>query len=302
LTTFKIDHGFVTGLNTLEFRVRNTGPGHTGLRVDYLKGGAVRRPALPAPRLVIQPRAQYGFVGDTVKFIVLADGARPLHYQWMNSTVPLPGRTNNELVLPVTASDAGLYSVTVSNSFGTASSDIACLKVFVALPGVFDTGTGEDRHPLPGNSVDPHYQLTSNLEDLFSTAALVVNTNAEIYTQGWWEPPSGRSKWIGPTPNAVGREGEYVYRTTFDLGAHDPDGVLLEGRWFADNEGSELLINGRNTQFTHQNSNWPYTHVVITNGFKSGRNTLDFVILNFGPPANGTGLRFENVRLGAAAR
>jgi hypothetical protein len=56
-------------------------------------------------------------------------------YQWKRGGVNLPGETNATLQLDgVLASDAGDYSVEVSNSAGTVTSDVATLTVLIPGP------------------------------------------------------------------------------------------------------------------------------------------------------------------------
>jgi alpha-tubulin suppressor-like RCC1 family protein/uncharacterized protein YjbI with pentapeptide repeats len=73
--------------------------------------------------------------GGTAYFRAAAVGARPLSYQWRFNGTNLPGATNTVLGLAsVQPSQAGLYSVTVSNALGTVTSSDAALGV---VPVVF---------------------------------------------------------------------------------------------------------------------------------------------------------------------
>lgn len=59
--------------------------------------------------------------GDSATFIANALGPPPLVYQWAFNGIPLPSETNTSLRLPdVQASNAGVYSVAVSNPYGTS--------------------------------------------------------------------------------------------------------------------------------------------------------------------------------------
>ena len=71
----------------------------------------------------------------SVTFSVAAKGTGALTYQWSKAGRPLPGRTAPTLVIdPVTAADAGAYTVAVTDSGGTTTSEVATLTV--SLPAV----------------------------------------------------------------------------------------------------------------------------------------------------------------------
>jgi alpha-tubulin suppressor-like RCC1 family protein/plastocyanin len=83
-----------------------------------------------APTVVNQPRSETVFVGATVAFTVSASGGLPLTYQWRKGSADLPGATSSTLRLNnVQSSDAGAYSVIVTNSYGFATSAVAMLTV-----------------------------------------------------------------------------------------------------------------------------------------------------------------------------
>ncbi|MGZ4963411.1 MAG: immunoglobulin domain-containing protein, partial [Limisphaerales bacterium] len=88
-----------------------------------------------APLIVQQPQSQsYLDVGTSVTFNVGALGQSPLYYQWFFGGTSLSGATSSSLTLNnVQVSNAGSYQVVISNSVGSASSDVATLSV-VGLP------------------------------------------------------------------------------------------------------------------------------------------------------------------------
>jgi pectate lyase len=83
------------------------------------------------PGILTQPTNLTVFVGQTANFGVAANGALPLHYQWYyNTNTLLAGKTNNTLTLTnVQLTNAGTYSVTITNLFGTTNSAFATLTV-----------------------------------------------------------------------------------------------------------------------------------------------------------------------------
>ena len=88
-----------------------------------------------------QPKSQTAFLGQTVKLSVATLGSFPLTYQWQEYGTNLADAGNlsgsNTRVLTlanVTAANAGLYSVIVSNSFGSVTSTPALLTVTSSVP------------------------------------------------------------------------------------------------------------------------------------------------------------------------
>jgi hypothetical protein len=93
---------------------------------------------LDPPVLLSQPASRTNNAGTTAAFTVSAKGSG-LSYQWLkNGTTPLidggniSGATTSTLTLTsVAASDAGSYSVVITNSFGSVTSAVATLTVIV---------------------------------------------------------------------------------------------------------------------------------------------------------------------------
>ena len=82
-----------------------------------------------APSIAVQPVSQTVAAGSQVTFSVSANGSNLLYQCYKNNTA-LSGKTGSTLTLAgVTASDAGSYTVSVSNSFGAATSQGATLTV-----------------------------------------------------------------------------------------------------------------------------------------------------------------------------
>ena len=121
--------------------------GYYSVVVSNRYGVATSDPALLTvvlpPMFVVQPESVIATNGNDVTFSVVALGTAPLHYQWYrDGTLPLAGATQASLLLSaVGESDAGSYSVLVSNPFGSASSANADLKV-VEPPSVLQQPSG----------------------------------------------------------------------------------------------------------------------------------------------------------------
>jgi hypothetical protein len=94
-----------------------------------------RAPALESegampPTILQEPADESVSLGSTATFQVVAAGSAPLSYSWRFNGVTLEGATYPFLTLSnVALADLGLYSVLVSNAFGTALSQAASLSL-----------------------------------------------------------------------------------------------------------------------------------------------------------------------------
>lgn len=75
--------------------------------------------------------------GGTVRISVSSDGTGPFRYQWRKNGVEIPGATSATYTFAnAQLSDSGSYSVLVTNSVGSAVSDIAMVGVGTVPPHV----------------------------------------------------------------------------------------------------------------------------------------------------------------------
>ncbi len=92
--------------------------------------GRIGAETLSAPAVTTPPQSQTVLVGSDVILSVSATGFSPLRYSWLLNGTPLAGKTNSTLNLAnVAASQAGLYSVVVSNIVNAVTSAPALLRV-----------------------------------------------------------------------------------------------------------------------------------------------------------------------------
>jgi hypothetical protein len=85
---------------------------------------------------VITQHPQYAAVafGGTAIFTVSAFGRTPFNYQWRHSVVDIPGATDASLTIANAGpTNSGAYAVVVTNSKGSAASQVANLDV-IGLP------------------------------------------------------------------------------------------------------------------------------------------------------------------------
>lgn len=83
-----------------------------------------------APFIPVQPISITNYPGLPVTLRVGAAGSAPLAYQWHRNGVDIPGATSNVLLISALAtSDAGTYTVTISNANGATNSTAAVITV-----------------------------------------------------------------------------------------------------------------------------------------------------------------------------
>jgi len=82
------------------------------------------------PMITTQPQSQTVSAGSPALFSVSAGGSAPMRYQWRKNNLAIAGATNSSYALSfVQYSNAGNYSVVVSNAFGVTNSAAATLTV-----------------------------------------------------------------------------------------------------------------------------------------------------------------------------
>ena len=120
--------------------INNVGTQHAG---NYtVEVGNYAGPVLSAPALLIvtdsppiidqQPESIAMTNGGTANFTAVVSGSRPLFFQWQKDDGDIPGATN--LILTITNlefADAAGYTLTITNEFGEALTEIATLIVLV---------------------------------------------------------------------------------------------------------------------------------------------------------------------------
>jgi predicted esterase len=90
---------------------------------------------LVAPTITTQPLSGSVEAGASTSFFVTATGTMPLNYQWQKDGQPLAGATSATLTLNnVQPDQAGSYTVMVTNSVGSTTSDPTTLTVTIPPP------------------------------------------------------------------------------------------------------------------------------------------------------------------------
>ena len=122
-------------INVTSFAFRQTSGMGTLTGDDLLVGTSfadvVSAVVVPQPaQIAMEPVSQEVFEGGNALFMVQVVGTPPLFIQWLKDDTNIVNATNAVLILPnVTASQAGLYQVVVSNAFGFSPSQRVTLTV-----------------------------------------------------------------------------------------------------------------------------------------------------------------------------
>ncbi len=116
-----------------------------------------------APVITQQPTSITAQTNSMAGFSVLATGTLPLTYQWSFNSSTISGATNSSLTInPVQLTNAGTYSVFVTNAFGSAQSSNAILTVTTG-----GGGTSTNCASIPG--LVNWWQAESNALDSIGT-------------------------------------------------------------------------------------------------------------------------------------
>ena len=107
-----------------------------------------------APFITVQPVGQPAYLGVQELLQVTADGSGPLFYQWRLNGTNIAGATGSSFLLNhLQVSDAGSYSVVVSNALGAVSSAKAAVPVIQTV--AWGAGTNYASSPNAGQSIVP---------------------------------------------------------------------------------------------------------------------------------------------------
>ena len=117
---------------------------------DPILVGLNLQPDPVAPKITQSPESQTATVGDTVTFNVAASGVPAPTFAWRKDDQPIAGATATALVLNnITTSDAGAYTVVVTNAVGSVTSSPATLTVNKAVATVTLGGLSQTHDGLP---------------------------------------------------------------------------------------------------------------------------------------------------------
>jgi endonuclease/exonuclease/phosphatase family metal-dependent hydrolase len=113
----------------------STNAQHMAVLKDFLisANGSITNP----PTITSQPQNQSVAAGNSVTFSVTANGTAPLNFQWLFNNTNISGATTNPFTIAAAQlTDAGNYSVIITNIVGSITSSNAVLVVTNAPPSI----------------------------------------------------------------------------------------------------------------------------------------------------------------------
>jgi len=130
------------------------------------------------PVITTQPSSQTNLTGNTVTFIVAANGPAPFGYQWHFNNINLPGATSPTLTLTNLAiSQAGNYSVLVTNQYGYALSSNAVVVVNPSLHFLWNVIPSPRFVSTPFNVVVQAQDATNDIVTNFTSSVTLNSTD-----------------------------------------------------------------------------------------------------------------------------
>jgi hypothetical protein len=137
--------------------------------------------------ILTQPLSQTVAAGQSASFSVAATGAAPLSYQWCLNGTNLAGATSSTLALTnVQMTDAGDYTVVVTNVAGSVTSVVAMLTVTNPLPPSLDAPVMASTGFSFQFSVPVGFTyviwISTNLQDWTPLATNVALTSSVVFT------------------------------------------------------------------------------------------------------------------------
>ncbi len=158
------------------------------------------------PSISFSPPGKTVYAGENAVFTVAAAGSPPLAYQWYDNGARVAGATNSsEVLAPVATTNAGSYTVVVSNAFGSITSSPPTVLVVLPVTNItgglavylnFDTnilgqaGTTNNGSPIGAAGV-PVYT-----PGIIGGSAALFNNDGSGTTPSDWAVSLGNIEWI----------------------------------------------------------------------------------------------------------
>ncbi|HTB84773.1 MAG TPA: LamG-like jellyroll fold domain-containing protein [Candidatus Sulfotelmatobacter sp.] len=265
------------------------------------------------PLVVLQPPATTLVAyGQTLTIPASVFGSPTPVLTWTQNGVPVPGQTNNSLVISnVTFATAGTYQCNATNSSGGTNTINCVVTVGASIDSLWNSGVDNNGNPLdvtaPG-SVDLHY-LLEQTADAYSTIPNAIVWNSSL---GAYAPDAATAAWIGPEQNSglgANTAGTYDFQTHFYVDQGDPatatvTGSIIPAYGTGAGNSFQVILNGTVNTYTATlnplTTPVPFT-LTSANGLVAGSNSVDFVLSGNGTSAVGIQVQLGGICTNALA-
>jgi hypothetical protein len=165
----------ISGATTSSYTTPPTAAGDSGSMFDVVvsnSAGTVTShqvsltvTAASAPAISTQPANQNVAAGQAATFSVVATGSSPLTYQWQLNGTAISGATSSSYTTPAAtdASSGQEFRVTITNSLGSVTSNIATLTINASTPGSVDVLTYHYDNMRTGQNVNETTLTATNV-------------------------------------------------------------------------------------------------------------------------------------------
>jgi hypothetical protein len=150
----------------------------------------------------------------------------------------------------------------------------------VPITTLFNTGVDASGVALVGGdgTVDPHW-------DVISGPGITAPVDAVTYFNGAYAPDNSTSRWISNSASGNPGNGTFVFQTMFSLVGFNPAATQITVGCATDNALVGVRLNGASLAGScNSYSPFPTGTFVINSGFNGATNTLEFDVLDEGPP------------------
>lgn len=149
---------------------------------------SITQPICTSPSITVHPQSQSLTEGNTLNLSVTATGTATLAYQWKKAGSNITGATSSAYSKPtITTSDAGNYTVTVTNTCGTATSNAAVISVATA-PATYTGRWGWQATDPSANMAAATYQNSSTFTTGSNVSLSISAMPDETFF--YWEFPN----------------------------------------------------------------------------------------------------------------
>ena len=179
------------------------------------------------------------------------------------------------------------------------------------VSGLSNTGVDAAGNPLANGAVDAHYQFVAY--QAFgpgnspvvpaSSSTYAVNPSTSSFPIPPWHPNDAASSWISADPSITNGtsdpDGYYAFKTTFTV-TGSAAGLSIKGLFSADDRVAYLLNptsapDPTTLAFTPDQGYASLYNFSINSGFKTGENTLYFIVANTHGGPEGLRVEFSSV-------